>query len=91
MNNNRRKSLCELEGRLLKLSEEQLSDLKYIIEIIQAEEKESFENLPSGIQESERGVHMEETIDALDDALDNIQSAFAEIGSAIENVQAAYK
>lgn len=39
------------------------------------EERASYDNLPEGIQESERGQKMEETADALDEAVSSLEGA----------------
>lgn len=39
------------------------------------EERASYDNLPEGIQESERGQKMEETADALDEAVSSLEDA----------------
>ena len=47
------------------------------------EEQESFDNMPEGLQSSERGINsensidiMEETLDILDDAINNLNSIY---------------
>ena len=47
------------------------------------QEQESFENMPEGLQSSERGMNsensidiMEETLDILDDAINNLNSIY---------------
>lgn len=46
-----------------------------ILEEVRDEEQESFDNLPEGLQEGERGEQMQENIDALEEFLDNLVSA----------------
>ena len=46
------------------------------------EEQDSFDNLPEGIQESERGQKMEEAIDAMDSAMDSISEAIEHLEEA---------
>lgn len=41
------------------------------------EEQESFDNLPEGLQEGERGEQMQENIDALEEFLDNLEETDA--------------
>lgn len=45
------------------------------LEEIRDEEQDAFDNLPEGIQESERGEQMEEYISQIDSAIDDIESA----------------
>ena len=68
MNNVRRKeikkSIAKLET-VISLIEEIAGDL----ELIQEEEQEAFDNMPEGLQESERGETMQECIDSFDEIL----------------------
>ena len=66
MNKARRKQLEDLI--------EQLSGIKDSIEAVLEEEQEAFDNLPEGIQESERGEVMQENIDNLQTAADSLES-----------------
>lgn len=66
MNKARRKQLEDLI--------EQLSVIKESIEAVLEEEQEAFDNLPEGIQESERGEVMQENIDNLQTAADSLES-----------------
>lgn len=45
-----------------------------IIETVRDEEQEAFDNLPEGLQESERGEMMEESIYDMESAMDEIDS-----------------
>lgn len=86
MNNARRKELRKIITRLEKLNfelQEISSDLGNII----TEEEEAYDNLPEGIQASERGEQMQEIIDQLYNAqsdLDDIQ--LEEVYNQIEEV-----
>lgn len=66
MNKTRRKQLEDLI--------EQLSEIKDSIEAVMEEEQEAFDNLPEGIQASERGEAMQENIDNLQTAADSLES-----------------
>lgn len=44
-----------------------------ILEEVRDEEQESFDNLPEGLQEGEKGERMQENIDALEEFLDNLE------------------
>ena len=66
MNKTRRKQLEDLI--------EQLSIIKDSIETVLEEEQEAFDNLPEGIQVSERGEIMQENIDNLQTAADSLES-----------------
>ena len=71
MNKARRKAIAEVRDIL----ESATSNL----EVIRDEEQESFDNLPEGIQESERGEKMSECIEYLEEAIENL-------GEAIDNL-----
>ena len=55
----------------------QLQDLKDNVESMRDEETEKLDNMPDGLQESERG-------EAIQDAIDNLDSASDSIGDAID-------
>ena len=67
MNKLRRKEL----NSIIEILEEANSRL----EMVKDEEQEAFDNLPEGIQYSERGEQMEEYVDDMDTAYDSIQEA----------------
>lgn len=68
MNNTRRKAIAKIAERL--------EELKTDFELLRDEEQEAFDNLPEGIQESERGEHMENIIYNMEEVLKNLESAF---------------
>jgi exonuclease VII small subunit len=83
MNKATRKQLTELS--------EQLDTVKTKIEEIVGEERDKFENMNEGLQQSPTGAkleegadNLEEAISVLEDAVDNIDSAISSIDSAKE-------
>lgn len=66
MNKQRRKMLAEAIDLIMRANE--------IIEICKSEEEESLENLPEGIQCSDRGEQMEEYIDQMDECFGDLES-----------------
>jgi hypothetical protein len=76
MNNERRKAI---RGAL-----ELLEQAKDIIETVAEEERAYYDNMPEGIQASEKGEKAEENASALDDALNNIDEAIENVSHAIE-------
>jgi len=76
MNAQRRKKLNE--------ALEMLDSVKVIIEECLSEEQDSFDNLPEGIQYSERGEKMENAIGSLESAIDSLDEMVGEINNAIE-------
>ena len=90
MNNARRKELKSA----LTLAEEVKVNLDCIQEILDScinEEQDCYDNLPEGLQESDKGDRMQEAIDTLDDAInsldeirDNVDSLITQIDDAIQ-------
>lgn len=66
MNRSRRK---QLENAMALIDE-----AKTIIEACRDEEQEAYDNMPEGIQESEKGEIMEEYIYQMEDAMDSAES-----------------
>ena len=75
MNKQRRKQLADIV--------EQLESLKSELEEVK-EQEEAFENMPESLQESDRGQHMQEVIDILDNAFSSIEEAIDGITEAQE-------
>jgi len=67
MNKQRRKSIESVHDRLMEAQAD--------IEEIKDEEETAYDNLPEGIQYSERGEAMQEAVDTLSSAYDSIQDA----------------
>ena len=74
MNNIRRKAIQEIMDKL--------EDLKCDIESLRDEEQEAFDNLPEGIQASERGEAMESAAYNLDEAYESIESVIESLEEA---------
>lgn len=74
--------------RRLRLREAQalLEQAEAIVREVADDERAAFENLPESLQESDRGVEMEETVDALEDAATEIESAASTIVDRIEGL-----
>lgn len=71
MNNQRRKEINAVLN--------ELADLRSRIETIQSEEQDAYDNMPEGLQQSERGEKAEQACSELDDAI----SAFDDLESAL--------
>ena len=71
MNKQRRKMIADVVERL----EAAKSDL----EMIRDEEQDAFDNMPEGLQGSERGEMMEEAIGHLEEAVDSLETALDEL------------
>lgn len=77
MNKQRRKWLESVINKL----EEQRDELANI----QEEEQECYDNLPEGIQESDRGVQIQENADELDSASSDIDDIIERLYELIQN------
>ena len=76
MNKARRMRLIAVQSKL--------SDLKAEIEQIRDEEQEAYDNLPEGLQDSERGERMSEIIETLDDAASDREGVIDTLEAATE-------
>lgn len=76
MNNNRRKQISALLA--------QLNEIRDSVEQLQGEEQEGFDNLPEGLQQSEKGHSMEQAAEQLGSALESVDEAL----QALEEAQA---
>lgn len=76
MNKNDRKQVAEWIDKL--------EEIKSEIEDMQTEEECKFDNLPEGIQESERGERMIESIEYLGDSVSSIEEAIDSLNEAME-------
>lgn len=74
MNKARRKSLSQLIGKL--------EAIKIDLEEIKESEQDALDNLPENMHESEQGQAMQTAIEAMD-------SADSEIGNAMDSIQEA--
>lgn len=71
MNKQRRKSLRDAIS-LLELAAANIDEAKDLIEVVKDEEKESYENLPEGVQCGGRGDCMQQNIDTLDEVYSDL-------------------
>ena len=55
----------------------QLEDIKGRLETMQEEEQDKFDNLPEGLQESERGEAMQEVADSLEEAVSSLEDVIS--------------
>lgn len=59
----------------------ELADLRSRIETVQSDERDAYDNMPEGLQQSERGEKAEQACSLLDDAIgafDDLESALNE-------------
>jgi hypothetical protein len=74
MNNDRRKQLAALAA--------DIETAKDLLEGVRDEEQDAYDNLPESLQDGERGEVMQQAIEALDQALDDL-------GSVVEAIEEA--
>lgn len=63
---------------------DQLEEIKSGIEVMQENEQEKIDNMPEGIQDSERGERMHNAIDYLEDAASAIDEVTDNLNYAME-------
>lgn len=76
MNNQRRKEIA----KAIRL----IDEAKTILENIEYEEQESYDNLPESLQETERGEKMTDAIDSLSEAQNDIDNIIDNLQEIIE-------
>lgn len=76
MNNNDRKKIQEWIDTLDQIRED--------VETMQNGEQDKLDNMPEGLQESERGEKMQEGIDNLESAIDSLRDAIDYLNDAME-------
>ena len=89
MNNTRRKAIDEAMDKLSDV-EAALNEIAADIEALYDEENEAFENMPEGLQQSERGQQAEAAANALDTAhsgADDMLSLLSEVRGSLEEAQ----
>lgn len=88
MNNARRK---ELKIALTQAEEVKvnLDCIQEILESCMEEEQDCYDNLPEGLQEGEKGEHMQEAISYLEDAINSLDDVRDNVDSLIEQIENA--
>ena len=60
-----------------------LSSAKDVLEEVSSAESEAYDNLPEGLQNSERGEDMEDWIGALEDSVDCIETVINDLSERL--------
>lgn len=63
----------------------ELNELQLRLETVRDDEQEAYDNLPEGLQESDRGCQMEENVDDLDLACSDLEDVINAIQAVIDN------
>lgn len=72
MNRMRRKELARIVEKLERLEALRL-EIKEELETVMEEEQEALDNMPESLQDGEKGQQMQEYIDAMESALDDLE------------------
>lgn len=88
MNNSRRKDIAEIVAKLADL-EALKSEIQGMVESVRDEEQEYYDNMPEGLQQSDRGYRAEEAASQLDNVYNmfddlDIDSMTSDLESAAE-------
>lgn len=86
MNNERRKQLKAIAKQLGTIADN-LEDQQVLLEQIYDDESEAFDNMPESLQESDRGIEMEEGINLLEEQKDAVATMVDDIRDMIETLQ----
>ena len=86
MNKDRRRRIDSLITALEKLN---LEDLAGDARALYEEEQETFDNMPEGLQASDRGQMSEQAVNCLDEAATNLEEALEALQAAIDQLSEA--
>lgn len=86
MNNERRKQLKAIAKQLGTIADN-LEEQQILLEQIYDDESEAFDNMPESLQESDRGIEMEEGINLLEEQKDAVATMVDDIRDMIETLQ----
>lgn len=86
MNNDRRKQLKSVAKRLGTIADA-LEEQQILLEQIYDDESEAFDNMPESLQESDRGIEMEEGIGTLEEQKDDLANMANDLREMISTLQ----
>lgn len=73
MNANRRKQIAEA-AKLIEQAHDLILAASEQLEDVRTDEEDAFDNLPDSLQETDRGEAMQEAIDNLQEAIDELEN-----------------
>jgi len=73
----------KVRREMLKNACKKLEAVTEIIELVRDEESDAFDNMPEGLQESDRGITMQENIETLEDIISNLEDISSELEGII--------
>jgi len=88
MNKQRRKDLDKVR-EYLEAANQPLADALGDLEGIRDEEQEAFDNMPEGLQEADAGIRALEAIDALEEAISQVETMTEAYDEALANIETA--
>lgn len=86
MNNERRKQLKAIAKQLGTIADN-LEAQQVLLEQIYDDESEAFDNMPESLQESDRGIEMEEGIGTLEEQKDDLANMADDLRTMISVLQ----
>lgn len=86
MNNDRRKKLNEIINQL-RSAADTASSIHCDFDSVLSEEREAFENMPEGLQQSEKGQAISEGLDTLDSALDMLDNTLGDLNQIADDIE----
>ena len=86
MNNERRKQLKAIAKQLGTIADN-LEDQQILLEQVYDDESEAFDNMPESLQESDRGIEMEEGIGTLAEQKDDMTNMVDDLRTIISTLQ----
>lgn len=72
MNKERRKEI-QNAADLIRKAQETIEEAKEVLETVKADEEEYYDNMPESIQNGEKGSQAQTAIDALDNAISDLE------------------
>ena len=86
MNNERRKQLKAIAKQLGTIADN-LEEQQILLEQIYDDKSEAFDNMPESLQESDRGIEMEEGIGTLEEQKDDLANMANDLREMIYTLQ----
>jgi prefoldin subunit 5 len=88
MNNEQRKRLTDIQNQIVSF-DDSIDTLRLELEDLMDEERNKFDNLPEGLQQSEKGEKIDECATTLESAMDELESAIDSLKSAFDLIEEA--
>lgn len=86
MNNERRKQLKAIAKQLGTIADN-LEEQQILLEQIYDDKSEAFDNMPESLQQSDRGIEMEDGVNLLEEQKDAVAAMVDDVRDIIEKLQ----